>query len=291
MADMNINPIADVNAGINYNPVTTPRTAAKPVGAETGDQAAKAKEKQDERVKQDREGLENVVSVSKDGDTVQASDQGMEKLEEDAFGKMVIQNKDEASGGYDFGDSGERTKEAIAESVDKILDNDTKTEEAIAESIEKMAAKPTRTEEAIENGIEQADKEEAEDEYQAEVTAQKLSSFEGVSDMRLEQMYLQGEISKTDYDKEMESREETREAENADDGKFSRQMTGAAALKESGDRELNQIETVFSGEANDNIAPADRMQIIESLDSATTGTVNDSNYSGEETAKKIVITG
>ncbi|HBB58833.1 MAG TPA: hypothetical protein DCZ52_00960 [Lachnospiraceae bacterium] len=290
MADMNINPIADVNAGNNYNPVTAPRTAVRPDAAGTNapDRAAGQK---DDRVKQDREGLENVVSVSKDGDTVQASDQGMEKLEEDAFGRMVVQKDDEASGGYDLGYSGELTKSAIAESAEKIVGSDSRTEEAIKESIEKMSIQPSRTEEAQAAGAEQAEKEEAEEEYNAELNAEKLASFEGVSDMKLEQMYLQGEISKTDYDKEMESREETREAENADDGRFSVQMTGAAALKESGERDLSQIENVFSGEANDNIAPADRMQIIESLDANTTGNVTEDTAGGEETAKKIVITG
>lgn len=290
MADMNINPIADVNAGNNYNPVTAPRTAVRPdaAGANAPDRAAGQK---DDRVKQDREGLENVVSVSKDGDTVQASDQGMEKLEEDAFGRMVVQKDDEASGGYDLGNSGELTKSAIAESAEKIVGSDSRTEEAIKESIEKMSIQPSRTEEAQAAGAEQAEKEEAEEEYNAEVNAEKLASFEGVSDMKLEQMYLQGKISKTDYDKEMESREETREAENADDGRFSVRMTGAAALKESGERDLSQIENVFSGEANDNIAPADRMQIIESLDANTTGTVTEDTAGGEETAKKIVITG
>ncbi|MBQ9568264.1 MAG: hypothetical protein IJR31_09360 [Lachnospiraceae bacterium] len=290
MADMNINPIADVNAGNNYNPVTAPRTAVRPdaAGANAPDRAAGQK---DDRVKQDREGLENVVSVSKDGDTVQASDQGMEKLEEDAFGRMVVQKDDEASGGYDLGNSGELTKSAIAESAEKIVGSDSRTEEAIKESIEKMSIQPSRTEEAQAAGAEQAEKEEAEEEYNAEVNAEKLASFEGVSDMKLEQMYLQGKISKTDYDKEMESREETREAENADDGRFSVRMTGAAALKESGERDLSQIENVFSGEANDNIAPADRMQIIESLDANTTGTVTEDTAGGEETAKKIIITG
>ena len=83
MADMNISPIADVNAGNNYNPVTAPRTAVRPDAAGTNapDRAAEHK---DDRVKQDREGLENVVSVSKDGDTVQASEKSIERLEEDA---------------------------------------------------------------------------------------------------------------------------------------------------------------------------------------------------------------
>ena len=215
----------------------------------------------------------------------------MEKLEEDAFGRMVVQKDDEASGGYDLGNSGELTKSAIAESAEKIVGSDSRTEEAIKESIEKMSIQPSRTEEAQAAGAEQAEKEEAEEEYNAEVNAEKLASFEGVSDMKLEQMYLQGKISKTDYDKEMESREETREAENADDGRFSVRMTGAAALKESGERDLSQIENVFSGEANDNIAPADRMQIIESLDANTTGNVTEDTAGGEETAKKIIITG
>ncbi|MCR5747456.1 MAG: hypothetical protein K6G03_07070, partial [Lachnospiraceae bacterium] len=166
-----------------------------------------------------------------------------------------------------------------------------RTEEAIKESNEKLLQEPGRTEEAMELGAERAEEEENDQEYAREAEDQEheqmIDNFVGVSDMRLEQMYLQGKISQNDYNKEMEAREKERQAEKTDAESFSTQMTGMDALMESGERDAAQLETAFSEDANDNIAAADRMQIIQSLDAATAMTGDEA--SGEETAKRVVI--
>ena len=116
--------------------------------------------------------------------------------------------------------------------------------------------------------------------------------------MMLEQMYLKGEISKIDYDKEMESREEIREAEGIDNAQFSNEMTGAAVLQESGQRDLQEIETAFSPEANNNLSGEQRMEILETLEAQqalnfntqdAANVISDANASGEETIKKVVF--
>ena len=75
-------------------------------------------------------------------------------------------------------------------------------------------------------------------------------------------------------------------------------MTGAAVLRESGRRDLNEIETATSEDANDNLTGAQRLEIIETLESGRAQAVNqqdaanmvtDDNTSGEETIKKIVF--
>lgn len=338
MADISINPINNVNTtpapairnnarnanSIGNAPGVDPSAASK--AADIAKEAAEAKRERSAEIR--REQLEDVIAVSEDGDTVQATEKSLEKLAEDAFGHMEVRKDQtandeaideaaynvakagediaeeaEASETYDAADAMEEvagtatgdtvSQEAIEESINEARLNGSRTEEAIAESIERTVNGTSRTEEAIEAGNERAENEEAEKEYN-----QKLASYQGISDMRLEQMYLEGEISKRDYDQEMEAREEARETENEDNSRFANQMTGAAVLQEAGQRDLNQIETAFSEEANDVISAEDRMEIIETLDAQTAqnfntlaaaNVVTDDNASGEEMIKKVVF--
>ena len=277
--------------------------------ADTAKEAAEAQREKSAEVR--REQLEDVIAVSKDGDTVQATNESRERLAEDAFGHMEVrQGQETGNQDQDQTITGEVTEEviaertqtaiegsesqqAIAESVNDRLVNGSRSEEAIAESIDRTLNGTSRTEEAVEAGNERAEQEEAEKEYN-----EKLASYQGISDMMLEQMYLKGEISKIDYDKEMESREEIREAEGIDNAQFSNEMTGAAVLQESGQRDLQEIETAFSPEANDNLSGAQRMEILETLEAQqaqnfntqdAANVISDANASGEETIKKVVF--
>lgn len=314
MADISISPI-----NVNTTPPPAIRTnlrnangadnagagrADRSAASEAAEKVREAAEAQRDRSAEiRREQLEDVISVSKDGDTVQASEKSIERLEEDAFGHMEIRRDQTAAEDItqeaiaqsaETALEGTETQQAIAQSRDETILNDTRTEEAIEESTERTLNGTSRTEEAIEAGNERAEEEEAEEAY-----VQKLQNFEGISDMKLEQMYLQGEISKIDYDQEMESREEAREAEDQDNAQFGNQMAGAAVLQEAGQRDLQQIETAFSDEANDNMmSGAERMEIIETLDAQATQAANiqpagnivtDANSSGEELVHKVVF--
>ncbi|MBQ8956070.1 MAG: hypothetical protein IJ075_03785 [Lachnospiraceae bacterium] len=303
MADISISP---VNTNISPAPAASNTRSAnaaganRTAGAKAADQAREAAEALRERSAEiRREQLEDVISVSEDGDTVQATDQSRQKLAEEAFGHMEIRQDQTETGEVTeeaiaesavIAIEGSETQQAIAESTQDRLVNGSRTEEIIGESVERTLNGTSRTDQAIEAGNERAEQEEAEEEYN-----EKLASYNGISDMKLEQMYLQGEISKIDYDQEMESREERREAENEDNARFGNEMTGAAVLEESGERDLQQIETAFSGEANDTISTEDRMEIIESLDARTlnaqadANVISDANASGEETIKKVVF--
>ena len=285
--------------------------------ADTAKEAAEAQREKSAEVR--REQLEDVIAVSKDGDTVQATNESRERLAEDAFGHMEVRQGQEATAadqaqGQDQQQDqtvtgevteeaiaertqtaieGSKTQQAIAESVNDRLVNGSRSEEAIAESIDRTLNGTSRTEEAVEAGNERAEQEEAEKEYN-----EKLASYQGISDMMLEQMYLKGEISKIDYDKEMESREEIREAEGIDNAQFSNEMTGAAVLQESGQRDLQEIETAFSPEANNNLSGEQRMEILETLEAQqalnfntqdAANVISDANASGEETIKKVVF--
>lgn len=334
MADISISSVNNINTApapvIRNNAAGDTKSSAGAQAAEKAREAAEAQKERSAEIR--REQLEDVIAVSKDGDTVQATDESMERLAEDSFGHMEVrqdqnqaqaqnqvqaqnqtQTQDQAQNQIQTQDQtqtgqvteeaisrssqtaieGTESRQAIEESIDKARTNTSRTEEAISQSVDRTVNGESRTEQAIEAGNKKADEEEAEEEY-----LQKLSSYQGISDMRLEQMYLQGEISKTDYDQEMESRKEEREAESEEDAAFENKMTGAAVLMDGAQRDLDQITTAFSDEANNTISAEDRMEIIETLDAQNAQNFNlqgapdvvtDENASGEESVKKIVF--
>lgn len=322
MADISISSVNNINTApapvIRNNAAGDTKSSAGAQAAEKAREAAEAQKERSAEIR--REQLEDVIAVSKDGDTVQATDKSLERLAEDSFGHMEVrqdQNQDQTqvqdqnqnqdriqtqtgevteeaiNQSTQTAIEGTESQQAIEESIDKARVSTSRTEEAIAQSVDRTVNGESRTEQAIEAGNEKAEEEDAEEEY-----LEKLSSYQGISDMKLEQMYLQGEISKIDYDQEMESRKEEREAESEENETFENQMTGAAVMMDNGQRDLNQIQTVFSDEANDNISAEDRMEIIETLDAQTaqnfntqaaSNLVTDENASGEESVKKIVF--
>ena len=309
MADISISPVNTsrtpmpaVSNNRNINANRTAPGAGQATAAKAADKVREEAQTQRERSAEiRREQLDDVIAVSRDGDTVQATEQSRERLAEEAFGHMEVRSDEASSTDGQVTEEaiaqsavtaieGSATQQAIADSTEDRLVNGSRTDEAISESTERAAEGTDRTEQAIEAGNERADQEEAQEEYN-----QKLASYNGISDMKLEQMYLQGEISKIDYDKEMEAREERKEAENKDDARFGNEITGAEVLKEGGERDLRQIETAFSGEANDNISANDRMEIIETLDAQTANAqadanvVTDATASGEEAIRKVVF--
>lgn len=309
MADISIRPVnvnttpAPVTSARNTNAANQASGVSRAAGTQNADRAREAAEAQSERGAEVRkEQLKDVIAVSRDGDTVQATDKSRERLAEDAFGHMEVKEETVTTGEVTDEAIAERVQTAIegtesqqtiAESVNERLAFGTRTDEAISESVDRTLNGTSRTEQAIEAGDKRADQEEAEKEYN-----EKLASYQGISDMKLEQMYLQGEISKIDYDQEMESREEIREAEGQESAQFSGQMTGAAVLEQNGQRELRELETAFSPESNDNISSNDRMEILQTLETQqaqnfntqdAANIISDTNSSGEETIKKVVF--
>ena len=86
MADVNMN-------GFSNTPITQPSPIQTPVRP---DQAQNDRNTQADRANAPEKELENVVSVSEDGDTVQASPTGVEKLTEESSVKVTGGDKDAA---------------------------------------------------------------------------------------------------------------------------------------------------------------------------------------------------
>jgi hypothetical protein len=81
-------------------------------------------------------------------------------------------------------------------------------------------------------------------------------------------MYLQGDISKFDYDKEMETREVKEEARKEQLTDFSLDNTKNAAELERSERQGEEIERAFSDRANERLDVENRTQILLAMQNA-----------------------
>ncbi len=228
-----MNPVTPDNTAVRRTPETTP--AVQPEQPRPEETAAEQK-------REDKE-LENVVSISKDGDTVQVKPESSQKLEDDAFG-TVIKLPDDA----------EKEKEETAQ---QIKENEKRREE-LEEAIE-------RNQEAAERRAENAEKQAGEAKEDQDELLGNITSYAGYTDSQLETMYLKGDISKIDYDKEMNSREERREAEATNTTEFNQTMTDNALQERRVEISDESLRLAFAPNANDNIRPEDRVDIVEKL--------------------------
>ncbi len=243
--------MADISAVTNLTNMTgsmNPAAQDSPQirrGAEVNPAVQPERERPEETTRQaekEAEQLEDVVSISKDGDTVQVKPESAQKLEDDAFGTVIRRSDEEEK---------EENAQLIKESE--------KRREEIEEAIEKNR-------EAAERRAENAEKQSAEAEEDQQALTGNITSFAGYTDSQLETMYLKGDISKIDYDKEMSSREEKREAETANTAEFNQTMTENGLERTKVEINEETLAQAFApGANNDTIRPEDRVDIVEKL--------------------------
>ena len=214
----------------NTNEIRTEdRTQETPVDRAVADRREKERTESDRETEKQRtrEDLENVVSVSEDGDTVQVSEDGATELEESASGAVVSRTDAEE-------------KASIRE------EEDIEIEPVEAPEIEPIEA-PEIT--PIENNT-------GDDKRQ-------INSFVGYTDQQVEQMYLEGEISQNDYNTEIARREEIEEARKAEGDKFSSDMSRLEEIDSRTERADIAIDmAVKSG--NEDIGIKERLDAVDS---------------------------
>ena len=228
MAGMQIMPVG----GFSIAPIEPSRV--QNVKTVAPDAPEKISEKKTDNSEQQKK-LEDVVSVSEDGDTVQVKEDSAERLEEDRFGHVDIVDQ-ELAGVYN----------APAETPNIEI---------------KAPEKPEVEEElpAIETGSGQGT---------------QITSYAGYTDSQLEQMYLKGEISKNDYDKEIASREAREEALKDEDEETS-ELAGKIAGTENKEKEdAIELKKVFSEDASDTFTAAQRADTIDTLQNMALGITN-----------------
>lgn len=98
--------------------------------------------------------------------------------------------------------------------------------------------------------------------------AQTSSNYIGISDDRLEQMYREGEISRQDYEKEIEARKASREEMNEEEERFSKEMNGFERIERQTQQNSDAIRQATSDNASDTLTAKERLDIIEDLQDA-----------------------
>ncbi len=207
---------------------------------------------------------EDVIAVSQDGDTVQASETSRSKLEqEDEMGGRVIAKNNSAAQQSvpKAADATKLAQQRIQEQVADSAEASEKREEQqqameVAEAQRRRAGENERQERALiaesrqASRQERAEKEAAADEAEEENGSLQVSSYAEYSNSQLKQLYLEGDISKQEYDKEMSSRKEEMNALTGRTTKTA-QDTNAVQAQESATfgREMSDNLTARRGNA------------------------------------------
>ncbi len=228
--------------------------------------------------------LKDVVSVSEDGDTVQAGLIARLRLGDDRQGRVIPLGRDEGSenaiqdkpvepnlpdttvrnietastGNADTTASNtesQENRELNTEKPELKLNPETGMMERVDPEEQKDPAKAKRDEDKREEAAEEA-----------EVKRAEMTGFVGYSDTELEQLYLKGEISKQNYDREMQDRQEQESSTTQDVGAVSRDLGAMNLRQQEAERLSVEMNEAFSADANNTVSPRDRLQAIQAAE-------------------------
>lgn len=208
--------------------------------------------------------LENQVAVSPDGDTVQISPKAAAKFE---AAVKEVQNKEEYS------------ETEIKETGNK--------EEAYKSELKAEKSENARKEARLklEKRAELL-KELAEINQKKEVKADEKQnvSFTGKSDSDIIRLYLEGEITKSDYDSEMSSREKLRAQVTKKDNDFMNKAFEGDKIEKQLERFSKELKTAFSEDTSKTFDAVTRLNAIESAE-GTKKAENKKEYSRQNRSK------
>lgn len=190
--------------------------------------------------------LENQVAVSQDGDTVQISPKAAAKFEAEI---KEVQNKEEASEAElrESGNGSEADKQKI------------KNEET--ENLRKEARlKAEKRAEVLKELAEMNQKKEV------KIDEKQNVSFSGKSDSDIMRLYLEGEITKSDYDSEMSSREKLRTQVAKKDNDFINKTVEGDKIEKKLERFSKDLRTAFSDETSKTFDAVTRLDAIDAAE-------------------------
>ncbi len=210
--------------------------------------------------------LENVVSRSEDGDTVQVSDDGEKELTDSRSGSVVElermaaeEPRDERTAEEDIELQTVSTPEIEPIKAPEIEPIEVPEIEPIEVELPETEAAAAATATTAPETEEQPVRETESDTNVRE----NITSFAGYSDQQVEQMYLEGEISQNTYNREIERREDVRAAESADSTRLNETMGGLEAESKRVERADFAIETAIES-GNEKISVDERLKAIDS---------------------------
>lgn len=258
--------MAEMNLGFSPTPVQSPQTTG------TADPGRMKPLGQDRDRDQDRDTgkvgsttekeLENVVSVSEDGDTVQASPAGVEKLSDDTSVRVVgernrVENTPPEDD-FQTDDAAEaaaaRQKEAAERRAEVIKEGQEAAEERAEALKEAMEAQAEKDQPAISAEDQRVSANSADQREGVRVDVgdnapdRQVTSYAGISDQQLEQMYRDGTISKYDYDNEVASREQRAEQNRENIQEFDQNTAGVLGTANQTMQNFNAIEDAYNRE-------------------------------------------
>ncbi len=246
------------------NDIRTPvkREPSAVDSAITGKQDRQAAESGREIAEQRREAaLENVVSRSEDGDTVQVSDDGEKELTESRSGSVVELERMAAAD--DLRDERTAEEDIALEPIEAPEIEPIKAPEVkptAAPEIEPIEVEIPKTDTAA---AKSTDTETAVRDTESNTVRENITSFVGYSDQQVEQMYLEGEISQSTYNREIERREEGRAAESANSARLNETMGELGAEADRVERVDFAIEKALES-GNNNVSVDERLKMIDS---------------------------
>ena len=189
------------------------------------------------------EALENVVSRSEDGDTLQVSEDGATEQKESTDGAVLS-----------------KTEET---ETDRTAEEDIAIEPVEAPEIEPIEVPEIEAAEEVSSAEEAALKEEAAAEA-SEEEASNITSFVGYTDQQVQQMYIEGEISQNDYNNEIARREEERQSRMEELDKLGSDMGRLREADSRVGRADFAIEKATES-GNDRIGLNERLQAVDDV--------------------------
>lgn len=192
----------------------------------------------------EREPLENQVAVSTDGDTLQLSPKAVAKLEA-AIKEITV--KDDLD-------------KTDIEATDSVADEAEVKAEAAENARKEARLKAEKRAEIL--------KEAAKNEQKKEVhTEEKQSvSFTGKSDSDITRLYLEGEITKIDYDSEMSSRQKLRDQAEKKDNDFINISSEGNSKSKKIERFGSNLKAAFSEAASKTFDAITRLDTLEAAE-------------------------
>lgn len=234
--------MADISISLGNSPAvhnySTPTAVDKRVDISVTN-APEVTKDDDKKVSLKEDYLEDVVAVSEDGDTLQ------------------VREEDTAKASYDLFEDEDLS----------LVDNDTV-------KLEKKETKPIddeKKEVELPPMFRDDDNEPVVEVSKPEIntTTSNITSYAGYTDTQLKQMYLDGEISKYNYDKEMESRDEEKQNIASSNKDFSKEVMNTVSGMDKVSEDAEQIQIAFGNNSSQTPDPSTRVEIMSALQSVT----------------------
>ena len=185
-----------------------------------------------------------VVSVSEDGDTVRVKNEEASEGIHDMLQKE-IENLEEQE---EF-ETPDFNVYIAQSSVSKVSESET--------------SEPAETESAV-PAHEAYEPAAASSSYEA--PEPDITSYVGYSDSELKEMYLEGDISQIDYNKEMDARKAMREAEEKEATEFNNSIADNISKLAVANQTENTVNTIENGETSSTIPDELRLQALQNFD-------------------------